>query len=375
MVSAFDVLVLSRIPNVGPNRLRSLLAHFGDSSQVFKASARDLAAIDGFSRKLASHIVRFFRGEPLSAAQRFAEKELSKVNSGDGKIMTYWDKHYPEGLKKIYDPPPFLFLRGDYIGTDPFAVAIVGTRAPSEYGIRVAEKFTRELSSLGIAIVSGLARGIDTVVHTTAIRNSGRTIAVIGSGLDIMYPPENGALAHRIAGSGAVMTEYTHGTKPDAGNFPRRNRIISGLSLGTLVVETDISGGAMITAGTALDQNREVFAIPGNINVKRSRGCNALIKESRAKLVESVDDILSELALRLRPILKKTGPPERKPPVELTLFEKSIYDTLCDHPSHIDLLAEKTGLSSADTLVNLLSMEFKGVVKQLPGKMFLKIDN
>ena len=375
MVSARDVLVLSQISHIGSQRLRVLISHFGDSSAVFKASARELATLDGFSKKLASHISHFVKSGKLVEAQKLAGKELSKLNKCGGNIVTYWDERYPDALRKIYDPPSFLFSQGTLSDHDQCSLAIVGTRSPSEYGIAMAERFTRELAALDIVIVSGLARGIDTIVHTTALKHQGRTLAVIGSGLDVLYPPENRNLAGSISEHGAVMTEYRMGTKPDAGNFPRRNRIISGLSLGTLVVETDIGGGAMITANSALDQNREVFAIPGNINSKRSKGCHTLIKEGRAKLVETVDDILSELATKLRPFLKNTCPVEHKAPIELTLFEKSMYDLLSDTPMHIDAVAERTGNSIADTLVNLLSLEFKGIIKQLPGKMFVKREN
>ncbi len=374
MVSAIDLLVLSQIPNIGPHRLRVLVSKFEDSSTIFKASAKELASLEGFSRKLASQVIHFLKGSSLLDARRNAERELSKLNKMDGRILTFWDKGFPEPLRKIYDPPPFLFLDGEYADEDRYALAIVGTRSPSEYGAAMAERFTRDFAGLGITIVSGLARGVDTIVHSTALQYGARTLAVIGSGLDVIYPPENKHLFECISHDGAVLTEYAMGTKPDAGNFPRRNRIISGLSLGTLVVETDIGGGAMITANMALDQNREVFAIPGQINAKRSRGCNALIKEGRAKLVESVDDILTELSVKLRPLLKHVNVRERKPPVELTLFEKAIVELLSEHPTHIDAIAELARTSMADTLVQLLSLEFKGIVKQLPGKMFVKID-
>ena len=256
---------------------------------------------------------------------------------------------------------------------DRFAVAIVGTRNPTPYGATMAEKFAQELARLGIVVVSGLARGIDTIVHAAAVKAGGRTLAVIGSGLDVMYPPENRNLAERIAARGAVISECEMGTKPDAGNFPRRNRIISGLTLGTLVIETDVGGGAMITASTALDQNREVFAVPGNVTTKQSRGCHTLIKNGRATLAESIDDILAELAPKLRPILKESAKGESKLPVQITLFEKTVYDVLSDNPCHIDIVAESAGISTADALVSLLGLEFKGFVRQLPGKMFVRL--
>lgn len=374
MFSVFDLLVLAQIPSIGANRLRALVSHFGDPASVFSKSAKEIAEVEGFSKKLAVHIVQFTRSSKVDEARQYAERQLSRLNKVEGCLITYWDKKYPDLLKKIYDPPPFLFVKGEIIGDDKYAVAIVGTRAPSEYGCLMAERFSQEFTRLGITVVSGLARGIDTIAHSAALKSGGRTLAVVGSGLDVIYPPENRSLFERISEHGAVISEYEMGAKPDAENFPKRNRIISGLSLGTLIVETDIDGGAMITANTALDQNRDVFAVPGLVTNKRSRGCHALIRDGRAKLVEQIDDILDELAPKLRPLLKQAGKGEHEQPIpELTLFEKTIYDVLADESIHIDTIAERAHVSTADALVNLLSLEFKGLVRQLPGKMFVKI--
>jgi len=375
MFSVFDLLVLSQIPQIGQNRLRMLVSHFGEPTEVIRASAKEIAAVEGFNKKLASHITHFFRSSDYEEAKRFAERQLSKLNKVEGQLVTFWEKRYPEALKKIYDPPPFLFVRGEFTEQDQYAIAIVGTRTPSNYGIAMTERISHEIVKFGITIVSGLARGIDTVGHSAALKDKGRTLAVMGSGLDIIYPPENKSLAERIANHGAVISEYEMGAKPDAVNFPRRNRLISGLSLGTLIIESDVGGGAMITASTALDQNREVFALPGNINSKRSRGCNALIKDGRAKLVETVDDIIVELGPTLRPLLKDVITSERKPPIELSLFEKKLFDILSNEPRHIDAIAEQAACSTADALINLLSLEFKNLVKQLPGKTFIRADD
>ncbi len=372
MVSVFDLLVLSQIPQLGPNRIRMLVSHFRDTAEVLRASAREIAAIPGFSRKLAATIIRSLKDPIRFDAEHFAEKQLSRLNNVNGIIVTFWDAMYPEHLKRIYDPPLYFYLLGELRAEDKYALAVVGTRDPTEYGIGMVEQLASELSRVGITVVSGLARGIDTVAHSHAIRTGGRTIAVTGSGLDIVYPPENKTLYHRIPSRGAIITEYGMGAKPDATNFPRRNRVISGLSLGTIVVETDITGGAMITATSALDQNREVFAIPGCVTSRRSRGCHALIKEGRAKLIESIDDVLVELSHPLRPLLKSGSGFERPTP-EMTLFERSIYDCLSEVPLHIDQVAEKSGSAIADALVSLLSMEFKGLVKQYPGKRFTRI--
>lgn len=319
MVSAFDLLVISQLPRLGPSRLRLLVSHFGTTAGVLRASARDIAAIPGFSRRLSAELSHALKSPSASRYQHYAERQLSELNKINGTIVTYWDNAYPDLLRKIYDPPPFYFQLGQYRDEDKYSIAVVGTRSPSLYGTLITEQFTREFTRLGITVVSGLARGVDTVAHSTALRYGGRTLAVTGSGLDVIYPPENRTLYHTIRYQGAVMSEYEMGAKPDAANFPRRNRIISGLSLGTVVVETNLNGGAMITANMALDQNREVFAVPGDVTSKQSRGCHALIKEGRAKLVETVDDVIAELSTCLRPLVHPSHP-EKEDPTDLTLF-------------------------------------------------------
>jgi DNA processing protein len=367
-----DLLILSSIPGVGPARLRALVSHFKDSHAIADASAKELCAVEGIEKKVALSIANFFRDSGPSLTKRFVDQQLSKLNKVEGRVVTYWDKEYPSNLKRIYDPPPFLFVRGEFAAEDNYSIAIVGTRSPSPYGSKMAERFSTELSRLGIPIVSGLARGIDTEAHIASLKAGGRTLAVIGSGIDVIYPPENKQLFERITESGVVVSEFLMGAKPDAGNFPRRNRIISGIALGTIVVETGIEGGAMITASTALDQNRAIFAIPSAVSEKRKSGTNLLIKEGKAALLETIDDILAELQPQLKRLLPLQADSPRKPAPDLTLFEQKVYDMLSDDPLHIDVLAERAGLATSDALVHLLSMEFKGVVKQLRGKMFVR---
>ena len=367
-----DLLVLSSIPGIGPNRLRTLVSHFRDSHAIAGASAKELCAVEGIDRKLALTIVSFFRDSGSSSSGRAADQQLSKLNRINGSVVTFWDKEYPSCLKRIYDPPPFLFIRGSFAEEDNSSIAIVGTRSPTPYGVQMAERFSIELSQLGIPVVSGLARGIDTVAHSASLKAGGRTLAVIGSGIDVVYPPENKQLFDQIPEHGAVVSEFLMGTKPDAGNFPRRNRIISGLSLGTIIVETGVEGGAMITASMALDQNRATFAIPSAVSEKRKSGTNLLIKEGKAALLESIDDILTELQPQLKRVLPARSRLPEKPPAPLTLFEQQLYDVLRDEPAHIDAIARQSGLTTSDALVHLLSMEFKGVVRQLRGKMFVK---
>lgn len=361
-----ELLKLSQVPGVGNTRLRALVTHFKNPSTVFHASARELVNVPGIEEKTARNIRHFKNGGG------FANEQLRLLKKVDGRIVTFWDEDYPDNLKRIYDPPPYLFVLGTFTEQDKFALAIVGTRNPSAYGKVLAEKFTVELARLGLTIVSGLARGIDTIAHSTAVNHNTRTIAVIGSGIDTIYPPENENLSERIAEQGAVVSEFEMGAQPDAEHFPRRNRIISGLSLGTLIVETDLDGGAMITAQCALDQNREIFAIPGPITEKRNAGCNLLIKRGEAKLVQTVEDILEELASKLKPLLKTKQPTARKEP-QLSLFERKIFDALDEEPLHIDAIAGRANVTTADALVQLLGLEFKGLVKQLPGKLFVRV--
>jgi DNA processing protein len=357
MFDVRDLLCLASVPRIGPQKIRALVAHFLDPSEVLQASPRELVRVAGIDKKLASAIAHHKEGE------RFAEEQLKRLNRAGGRIVTIWDKEYPELLKKIYDPPALLFVLGDVNAADRHAIAIVGTRRPSAYGQLIAESLSRDLAHLGLTIVSGLARGVDTIAHQAALKAGGRTLAVIGSGLDVPYPPENKSLLQSIAEESAVLSEFPMGAKPDATNFPRRNRIISGLSLGTVVVESAEDGGAMITATTALDQD--------NITENRSEGPNKLIREGRAKLVQRVEDILDELRPELRQILKREREPE--PVVELTLFERRVLDALSSEPVHIDSIAELADTTTSDALVNLLSLEFKGLVRQMPGKMFVKL--
>jgi len=363
MINVRELLRLSSVPRIGPQKIRALIARFKTPENVFSASARDLITVPGIDKKLASHILHHTTDET------YADEQLKRLNKLGGRIITLWDKEYPDLLRKIYDPPAFLFILGKFKEIDARPLALVGTRHPTPYGQRVAESLTRELAQHAITIVSGCARGVDTIVHSTALKCGTRTIAVIGSGLDVPYPPENKKLMDRIADDGVVLSEFPMGTKPDAPNFPRRNRIISGLSLGTIVIESAEDGGALITATTALDQDREVFAVPGNITEKRSSGPNKLIRDGRAKLVTNAQDIFDELASQLHLAYDQH---DNKTQMDLTPTEQLLFEFLSGDPIHIDVLSEKTELSTSDTLVTLLSLEFKGLVRQLPGKLFIR---
>ncbi|MBM4169313.1 MAG: DNA-protecting protein DprA [Ignavibacteria bacterium] len=356
-----DLLRLSSVPRIGAHKLRALVGHFGSPTNVLAAKARDLICVEGIHRRLATAIAHH-------DGSAFADDQLRRMNRSGARIVTIWDKEYPELLKRIYDPPAFLYVRGTLGKDDRNAIALVGTRHPSPYGMRIAESLSRDLAELGVVVVSGLARGIDTIVHAAVIRSQGRTIAVIGSGVDIVYPPENRSLFHQIIETGAVVSEFPMGAKPDAPNFPKRNRIISGMSLGSVVIESAEDGGAMITASTALDQNREVFAVPGPIGEKKSAGPNVLIRDGRAKLITGVPDIIAELGSHLK--LETALLPSVQRTIALTLFEETILSCLSTEPLHIDAIADQCQTTTSDALVTLLSLEFKGLVRQLPGKYF-----
>ncbi|MCU0452601.1 MAG: DNA-processing protein DprA [Bacteroidetes bacterium] len=356
-----DLLTLVSIPRLGPVRIRALLEHFHDPSSVLSASPRALIRVRGIDRTTALHIAR--------AAGDFADDQIRRAARTGSLIIPFNDPRYPEALRSIYDPPVLLFMTGHVAEEDRISLAIVGTRSPSPYGQRVAEEMARLAVGSSVAVVSGLARGIDTVAHRASLEAGGRTIAVLGSGLDVPYPSENARLMREISTRGAVVTEFPFGTKPDATNFPRRNRIVSGMTLGTLVIESALDGGAMITAASALDQGREVFAVPGSIHAERSAGTHALIRDGRAKLVACFDDVLAEL--RMAP--KGDLPIQPCLIPELAPTERMIFDHVTSDPVHIDELAERSSLGPADALVALLGLEFKGLVRQLPGKWFVRI--
>ncbi len=358
-------LTLARVPGVGAARFHALLRRFGSPSAALSASVDELTQTEGLGPQIAGAI-RTCRD------QAFVDRQLRQLERYKARIVTFRDRDYPERLREIYDPPPLLFVSGGWESRDEQSVAIVGTRFTSTYGRKMAESFSAELSSYGFTVVSGMARGVDTLAHKTALRGDGRTVAVLGSGLDRPYPVENRKLMASIREHGAVMTEQPFGTGPDAVNFPQRNRIISGATLGTIVVEAGQRSGALITARFALDQGREVFAVPGPLNAPGSEGVNRLIKDGTAKLIQRVEDVIDELAPRLGFDPARV---ERKPPVpafDLLPEEKSMYGQLSPEPKHIDQLASALALTSSQALGVLLALELKGAARQLPGMMFVR---
>ncbi|MBT8378337.1 MAG: DNA-processing protein DprA [Ignavibacteria bacterium] len=360
-----DLFLLLSVEGIGPGKIRNLLAKFRSTQNILSADAHSLMEADRISINLAKRIRKTV--QQRKEIEKFTENELNRLEKIGGKLVTIWDKDYPPLLKKIYDPPLLFYLLGNLSESDQYSIAVVGTRGPTNYGKIQTERIAGELASQGITIVSGMARGIDSIAHWSAIKNGGKTIAVVGSGLDVIYPPENKKLFETITENGAVISEFVLGTSPDAQNFPKRNRIISGLSLGVIVIQSGINGGAMQTAAFALDQNREVFALPGDVGVKQADGTNLLIQKSEAELIRSAEDVILELELKLKPVLGKNIPKQQ---IDLSLFEEKILNVLNSEPLQIDKIAMLAKVSTSDCLVNLLSLEFKGLVKQLPGKMF-----
>ena len=368
-------VALKSVEGVGSVAFRNLLAVYGTPRRVFETPLPELEQAAGLNHKTARNI-KDFRGWECARA------ELVRAEREGVSIVTCLDPGYPERLRRIYDPPPLLYIRGSLDAAD-IPVAVVGSRNASPYGRFVTERLCRELAQRGVTVVSGLARGIDTCAHRGALSGRGRTIAVMGCGIDVIYPPENRKLYGEIAAGGAVVTEFSFGTEPDRPHFPARNRIISGLSLGVLIVEAGEKSGSLITAQCALEQNREIFAVPGSIDLPGSRGTNRLLRQG-AKLVESVEDILEEIL----PQLDRTpAPPPREAAAiaarrggtnahetgrePLTEKESRLLGFITDKPQDADNLINRAGLAAAEALSLLLSLELKGYILQLPGKRFI----
>jgi DNA processing protein len=360
----FFWLALTRIDGLGCASAKKLVDHFGAPRAAFAASEREVGEISGLDQ-------RAVRGLRTFADWADVKRELSLLKDAGVAVVPLTDAVYPPRLRQIPDPPPFLYVKGGIRTQDQAAVAVVGTRSASPYGLKMARDLCHGLGSLGFTIVSGLARGIDGEAHRTTLDAGARTLAVLGSGVDVVYPGEHAELYERIAGAGAVLSELALGTRPMAHHFPARNRIISGLSLGVVVVEATEKSGSLITARLAMDQGREVFAVPGQAGASRSRGTHRLIREG-AKLVESVQDIVEEIAPQLR--LNGGSPgPERKAdlPAEFGEAAGKILDLIQLAPLQIDELIDVSGLSAARVSELLLHLEISGFVRQLPGKKFL----
>lgn len=353
-------LALKRVAGVGNVLYRRLLDQFKTPDAVFAAGVEALLTVEGVSADLALGISSF-------AAFDQVDLELEKVNALGITLLSLHDPDYPPLLAAIYDPPPFLYVKGDPRMPHPYPIAVVGSRQLSHYGKTVAERLSRELAEQGMTIVSGFARGIDTIAHQAALAAGGRTIAVLGCGIDQIYPPEHRSLSEEVVEQGLILSEFPLGTPPDGRNFPQRNRIISGLSLGCLVVEATLESGSLITARCALDQGREVFAVPGSILSETTAGTHQLIR-SGAKLVERVEDILEEVLPQVRRVPKASA---FAPLLEGE--EKKLYDLLGFEPKHIDQLIQESALSTPAVSSLLLALELRGIARQLTGKFYVRI--
>jgi DNA processing protein len=359
-------LALNRIPGVGQVTYVRLLKQFGSPQNVFQADPEVLAEIEGIRKTTALAIVKFKRAEKI-------DRELDHLEKEGIGVLTLHDPTYPPLLAEIHDPPPFLYFRGRPSAQDDRSLGIVGSRLGTAYGLRMTERLAWSLAQHRLTIVSGLARGIDTAAHQGALMAGGRTVAVLGSGLDIIYPPENEKLFHRISETGMVCSEFPLGTLPERQNFPIRNRIISGMSLGVTIVEATLRSGSLITARLALDQGREVFAVPGSIESFKSSGTNRLIKQG-AKLVEHAQDILEEIPHGEKPPADSERDASMEVTVALSLSkeEKQIWDILSTEPVHVDQMVRQKEMETARVLSLLMEMELKGMIKQLPGKWFVR---
>lgn len=365
------IYFLTKVKNLGNVKIKSVLSYFTNPQDFYKSNEREFRKITGIDSVISSEIAAALRNKEMYF--REFENISEKAVKENFRLISILDDEYPDNLRRIFDTPVLLYCKGHLTQDDRYSLSIVGTRSPTEYGKYNCEKFTEAVSILKIPVISGFARGIDTIVHRTSLKFDNINYAVLGSGIDVIYPYENKKLYSELAEKGAVITEFPPGTKPDKVNFPRRNRIISGISLGTLVIESGIKGGALLTAEIAVDQDREVFAVPGYINSKQSEGTNELIKRGQAKLVTCIDDILVELEQRLKPFLKNVISDKTEKAAEgLSLTEEKIYSILNYEPVHIDRINELAELPVSDCLVNLLSLEFKSLVRQIPGKYFLK---
>ena len=362
-----DLVLLSLIPGIGPLTCRALLERFETPGQVLDAPVAQLRDVPGVGAKLAERI----RG----ARQVYdVEAEFELCRRHGVTLSPIGEPGYPEPLRDIPDPPALLYRRGHYEPRDQLAIAIVGSRRCTPYGLRTAERLAAALSRTGFTIVSGMARGIDAAAHRGALQAGGRTLAVLANGLARIYPPEHEALAAEIVAAGALFSELPMGQGPLAGLFPQRNRIISGLCLGVVIVEAAPRSGSLSTARHALEQNREVFAVPGPVDSLASRGCHRLIRDG-ARLVETVDDILEELGPLSRQVHARPDEPPVRHPSELALCdqERALLGHLDDHPLGVDELVSRTRLTASQVMATLSVLELKRLVRRLPGHRFVRV--
>jgi DNA processing protein len=366
MESREALVALNLIEHVGPVRLRQLLEHFGDAPAVLRASRQQLLHVRSIGEDTAEAIANWENTVDLNG-------ELKRIQDFGCHVLTQTDENYPESLRQISDPPIVLYVKGRLSAADKNAVGMVGSRQTTHYGIETARRLAYQLAFVGVTVVSGGARGIDTAAHQGVLSAKGRTVCVLGTGINLVFPPENQDLFERIAANGALITQFPFNRNGDKQSFAIRNRIIAGMTLGTVVVEADLHSGALITANFATEYGRQVFAVPGRIDSPRSKGCHDLIKKG-AKLCEGAEDVLSEFEYLFPPSNRPPSPGETGvlPALELSENERTTYDALDHEESSIDEVIRRSGLPSSAVSVALLSLEMKRIVKQLPGKRFVR---
>ncbi len=360
-----DTLRLCLIPGVGPTIRKRLLERFGTARAVLAAAPSDLRGVQGVGEKLTHTIVG-------ADHQIDVEAEIALCRQHGIDILTETDAAYPRALREIHDPPGVLFVRGEMKPDDALAIAIVGTRHGTQYGLRQAERLAGGLARAGLTVISGLARGIDAAAHRGALAAGGRTLAVLASGVLNIYPPEHDKLAEEVAAHGALVSESPPGGEPLAGMFPQRNRLISGLSLGVVVVEAPERSGALITARHAMEQGREVFAVPGNVDSRASRGCHQLIRDG-AKLVESADDVLEELGPLVEAAPREDGQVIHHP-AELLLneLEQQVLAAIHGEATPIDQIVADTGLPVSQVLSTISVLEMRRLIRRLSGTTVIR---
>lgn len=359
-------LTLSFLPGLGCTRIHRLVEAFGSPAAVLAAAPRVLRQVEGVGPKVSQVLAD---RAAVEMAGRLAELELRRIGDLNLVLLCPDDPRYPELLRSIADPPVLLYCQGDLTCLARPAVAMVGSRAATAYGKRVSFELARELAVRGVCVVSGMAMGIDGQAHAGALAGFGATIGVLGCGADVVYPPQHAGLFRDVAERGLLLTEYPLGSRPEGFRFPERNRIISGLSRGVVVVEASLKSGSLITAGLALEQGREVFAVPGRVDSAKSQGAHRLLQQG-AKLVHSVDDILEEFSQA--GMFAETPRPERpvSPSAPMTAAEQQLWNCLEVYPLTVDQLVRQSGLEPARVLSLLLDLELKGLVRQLPGQEY-----
>jgi DNA processing protein len=347
------------IKGIGAVRLQALIQHFGELESAWRAAPADLAEA-GLGAKVIERVIQAREKVDL-------EKIWDQIASQGIKILTWEDEAYPARLKEIDQPPPVLYIRGEYLPEDVFAVALVGTRRVTPYGRQITEEIAAFLAGNGMTVVSGLARGVDAIAHTVALKAGGRTLGILGCGVDRIYPPEHRALAEQMMERGAIISDYAPGTPPDASNFPPRNRIISGLSLAVVVIEAGETSGALITAEFAAEQGREIFAVPGSILAPQSKGTNKLIQQGALPLLNA-SDLMQ--ALNLTRVGEQKAARKALP---ADAIEAQLLSVLGEQPVHVDELRNQTGLPIEKVSATLTLMELKGMVRQVGGMHYVSV--